>query len=415
MITAKIISIGDELLIGQVINTNASWIAEQLNLIGIKVVEILTIEDDSASIKDAISMAIAQNQIVISTGGLGPTKDDITKQTLASLFNSKLVLNNTILEANIKIFASRNLELTELNKKQAEVPENCEIIENTCGTAAGMWFNTDLGCLISLPGVPYEMKIMMEQKVIPRLKEKYKKQVIIHKTIMTSGLGESFLSERISSWEDNLPKNFKLAYLPQPGILRLRLTAVGEDERKLSTKVDEEINKLSSIIPELIYSYQDESIEESVYKVLRSKELTISTAESCTGGEIARRIVSIPGSSEVFKGAIVAYNNEAKQNLLNVSEEVLYSYGAVSEECVREMAIGAQKLLKTDYSIAVSGIAGPSGGTEKKAVGTVWIAVATPKDIISKKFLFGDNRERNILRASIAALDLLRKVLINNI
>ncbi len=409
MITAEIISIGDELLIGQVVNTNASYIATQLNLIGIKVAEILTVQDDALAIRNAINTAIGEHQVVITTGGLGPTKDDITKQTLAEIFNSKLILNESVLKNNKIFFDSRNLEFTEINRKQAEVPDNCEVIENTCGTAAGMLFNTQNGLLVSMPGVPHEMKNMMSMEVIPRLKEKYQSQVIIHKTIMTCGLGESFLSDRIAYWEDALPTNMKLAYLPQPGVLRLRLTAIGENKKILNQEVNYQVEKLSVIIPELIYSYQDESIEEVVLKILKEKKITLSTAESCTGGDISRRITSISGSSDVFKGAIIAYSNDTKKNILNVSNQTLETYGAVSEECVKEMSVGVKKLLNTDCSIAVSGIAGPTGGTDDKPVGTVWISVSTPYNTISEKFSFGDTRERNVSRASIAALNLLRK------
>ena len=282
--TAKIISIGDELLIGQVVNTNAAWLAEQLNLIGIKVDEILAISDQGKEIERAVKSAISRHDLVITTGGLGPTKDDITKQCLARIFDAKMVLNEMMLANNTAYFKARGYELTEINRKQAEVPDCCEVIENTCGTAPGMWFNTPKGVLISLAGVPYEMKTMMERDLLPRLKALNDGQIIIHKTIMTHGLGESFLSERIASWEDALPKNFKLAYLPQPGTLRLRLSAFGSDENALNTEMTKQLDELHRLIPELIYGYDNESLESVVFRLLKEKNQTLSIAESCTGG-----------------------------------------------------------------------------------------------------------------------------------
>ena len=407
--TAKIISIGDELLIGQVTNTNATWLAEQLNQIGIKVDKILAVSDKGEEIEHTVKSAISRHRLVITTGGLGPTKDDITKQCLANVFNAKLVLNENVLANNIAYFKARGYELTELNRKQAEVPDCCEVIENTCGTASGMWFDTPHnGVLISLPGVPYEMKTMMEQHLLPRLKALNGGEIIIHKTVMTHGLGESFLSERIASWEDNLPENFKLAYLPQPGILRLRLSAFGTDEKSLNAEMTKQLDELHRLIPELIYGYENERLESVVFRLLKEKKQTLSIAESCTGGYIAHRITMLPGSSAIFQGSVVAYDNNVKLNLLNVSLKTIEDFGSVSEQCVKEMAEGAKKLFKTDYAIAVSGVAGPSGGTDEKPVGTVWISVATPEKTVTKKFSYGDNRERNILRACLSALNLLR-------
>jgi nicotinamide-nucleotide amidase len=406
---AKIISIGDELLIGQVVNTNATWLAEQLNLIGIKVNEILAISDDGNEIERTVKSAISTHDLVITTGGLGPTKDDITKQCLAQIFNAKMVMNEMMLANNTARFKTRGYELTEINRRQAEVPDCCEAIENTCGTAPGMWFNTpNNGILISLPGIPYEMKTMMEHDLLPRLKALNGGQVIIHKTIMTHGLGESFLSERIASWEDALPSNFKLAYLPQPGILRLRLNAFGTDENALNAEMAKQLDELHHLIPELIYGYENDSLESVVFRLLKAKNKTLSIAESCTGGYIAHRITSLQGSSAIFEGSVVAYSYEAKQHLLDVSLQTLEKFGAVSEQCVKEMAEGSKKIFQTDYAIAVSGIAGPGGATDEKPVGTVWIAVATPEKIVAKKFSYGDNRERNILRACSSALNLLR-------
>jgi len=407
--TAKIISIGDELLIGQVVNTNAAWLAEQLNKIGIKVDEILAISDDGKEIERVVKSAISRHDLVITTGGLGPTKDDITKQCLARIFDAKMVLNEKVLANNTAFFKSRGFELTEINRKQAEVPGCCEVIENTCGTAPCMWFNTpNNGVLISLPGVPYEMKTIVERELLTRLKALNDGQIIIHKTVMTYGLGESFLSERIASWEDALPENFKLAYLPKPGILRLRLSAFGTDENALNAEMARQLEGLQNLIPELIYGYDDESLEAVIFRLLKEKKQTLSVAESCTGGYIAHRITLMPGSSEVFNGSVVVYAYEAKQKLIDVTLETLEKYGAVSEQCVVEMAEGCNKLFNTDFAIAVSGIAGPGGATDEKPVGTVWIAVATPEKTIAEKFSFGDNRERNILRACLSALNMLR-------
>jgi len=407
--TAKIISIGDELLIGQVVNTNAAWLAEQFNQIGIKVDEILAISDNGKEIERAVKSAILRHDLVITTGGLGPTKDDITKQCLAQIFDAKMVLNEMMLANNTAYFKARGYELTELNRKQAEVPDCCEVIENTCGTAPCMWFKTpNDGILISLPGVPYEMKTIVERDLLPRLKALNDGQIIIHKTIMTHGLGESFLSERIASWEDTLPANFKLAYLPQPGILRLRLSAFGTDENALNAEMTQKLDELHNLIPELIYGYDNERLESVVFRLLKEKNQTLSIAESCTGGYIAHRITLLPGSSAIFNGSVVAYAYEAKQDLLSVKLPTLEKYGAVSEPCVKEMAEGCRKLFHTDYAIAVSGIAGPGGATDEKPVGTVWIAVATPEKVVAEKFSYGDNRERNILRACLSALNLLR-------
>ncbi|MDR2906741.1 MAG: CinA family nicotinamide mononucleotide deamidase-related protein, partial [Bacteroidales bacterium] len=320
---AKLISIGDELLIGQVINTNASWLAEQLTLIGIKVTEVLTISDNGQEIETAIKSAISTHDLVITTGGLGPTKDDITKQCLAHIFNAKMVMNEAMLANNIKRFKARGFEMTEINRKQAEVPDCCEVIVNTCGTAPGMWFNTpNKGILISLAGVPFEMKTMMELNLLPRLKALNGGQFILNKTLMTQGLSESHLSDRIASWEDALPSNFKLAYLPQPGILRLRLSAFGNDETLLKQEMAKQLDEMHRLIPE-IYGYDNESLESVIFRLLKDKKQTLSTAESCTGGYIAHRITSLPGSSAVFKGSVVAYSNEVKQNLLHILPQTL--------------------------------------------------------------------------------------------
>lgn len=404
----EIISIGDELLIGQVVNTNATWMGQALNEIGIMVDTVLTIGDTEENIRQSMKLAIKHSQIILITGGLGPTKDDITKHTLAKLFDCELVENKDVMQANERMFAAKGYPMTPINRRQAYVPDCCEVIMNTCGTAPGMWFNRDGTIIISMPGVPYEMKKMMELDILPRLKALTGGEYILHQNIMTHGLGESFLSDKIATWEDALPQGFKLAYLPEPGILRLRLTAIGKDEKRLREKMEKEVSALSAFIPEYIYAYKDQTLQQSVLDILETEGYTLSTAESCTGGNIAHLITSIAGSSKVFKGGIVAYSNEIKQNLLGVKAETLATYGAVSRQTVIEMAEGARERFGSDYAISVSGIAGPTGGTEEKPVGSVWIAVSAGDETKTELFNFGDNRERNIIRASYAALNMLR-------
>ena len=425
---AEIISIGDELLIGQVINTNASWIAEKLNTIGINVQQISVISDSRKHIMKALEEAKERADIIIMTGGIGPTKDDITKTTLCEYFDTSLEFNEDAYKNVEEIFRKRGLKVTELNRKQAEIPANCKPIRNINGTAAGMWFEKDRKIFISMPGVPFEMKEMITSYILPELKKRNYDKVIFHKTILTQGIGESFLSEIIEDWENKLPENIKLAYLPSPGIVRLRLSAYSSqssvlshqksrkvNENELSDEVEELISELNKIISEYIYGYDDDTLEGIIGKLLKEKDKTLSTAESCTGGNIARMITSVPGSSEYFTGSVVAYSNKIKENILGVNTDSIKNSGAVSEIVVKEMADGIRKKFGTDYSIAITGIAGPDGGTAEKAVGTTWIAVASEKNIITSKFLFGDNRERNIVRASISALNMLRKeLLINN-
>ncbi|MBE9481830.1 MAG: competence/damage-inducible protein A [Bacteroidetes bacterium] len=410
---AEIISIGDELLIGQVVNTNASWIAEQLNLAGIEVQQITTISDKREQILKILARAYLRSDIILITGGLGPTKDDITKQTLCEFFNTSLVFNNEAYEQIYELFKARGFKVTELNRQQAELPANCIPLKNKNGTAPGMWFNKDGKIFVSMPGVPFEMKPMITEQVIPRLRKFYKTGFIIHKTILTQGIGESFLTEIISDWEKNLPENFSLAYLPQPGIVRLRITAKGNNKEKLIQEINSFSGKLQEIIPDLIFGYEKDTLEEITGKLLKDKNQTLSTAESCTGGYISHLITSVPGSSNYYIGSVIAYSNQIKESLLGVKNKTLIDNGAVSKQVVTEMALGVQQKFKTDYAIATSGIAGPDGGTEKKPVGTTWIAIATPgKKVIAKKYLFGEQRGRNIRKAALTALNMLRKELI---
>lgn len=410
---AEIISIGDELLIGQVINTNASWMAEQLNLSGIKVLQITAIGDEHQQIISTLDDAANRADVIIMTGGLGPTKDDITKQTLCQYFNTELVFNQEAYNNIEQLFRKRHFKLTAPNRKQAEVPANCTPFKNDEGSAPGMWFEKKDKIFISLPGVPFEMKSMMLNYVIPDIQKRFKTPAIFHKTVLTSGLGESWLADKIEPWASQLPENIKLAYLPQPGLVRLRLSAFGPDKQLLEKIVIEEIEKLKIYIDEFIFGYDLDTLEHIVGEQLRVKNQTVATAESCTGGYIAHLFTSVAGSSDYFKGSIIAYSNEIKHTVLNVSDKNLTESGAVSEAVVKEMAMGVRKKLGVDFAIATSGIAGPDGGTDEKPVGTTWIALATPEKTIAKLFHLGEHRQRNIRRTSLIALNLLRLELLS--
>lgn len=411
---AEIITIGDELLIGQVIDTNSAWMASQLSLIGIDVKQITTIADTRLQILHTLSEAGNRARIVLISGGLGPTSDDITKQTLCEYFDTHLIVDEAALEDITAFFKRRGIPLTELNRKQSEIPAGCIPIPNPVGTARGMWFEKENTIYISMPGVPFEMKSIMNDYVLPSLKKRFPNTIVIHRTILTSGLGESFLADRIEKWEKSLPGYIKLAYLPQPGIVRLRLTARGCHEDKLQKEIDTLTESLYGLIPELIFGEDSETLEGVIGELLLSKRQTLATAESCTGGSISQKITSIAGSSAYYKGSVVAYANEIKQKVLHIDKETIIQYGAVSKEVVEKMAQGACSVFNTDWAVSVSGIAGPDGGTEEKPVGTVWIGVAGPDGITAQKFLFGDNRERNITRATVAALQMLRKRILNN-
>ncbi|PKP33635.1 MAG: competence/damage-inducible protein A [Bacteroidetes bacterium HGW-Bacteroidetes-17] len=408
----EIINIGDELLIGQVVNTNASWMAEQFNLAGFEVVQITAISDTYSHIFEALDLAKIRADAVVVTGGLGPTNDDVTKEALCKYFDTTLVFNEEVHVQVEALFKLRGFKVTEINRKQAELPANCIPLKNIHGTAAGMWFEQDDRIIVSIPGVPFEMKTLVSDEIIPRLLKKSNPGIILNKTILTQGIGESALAEIIQNWEESLPSHFKLAYLPQPGIVRLRLTTKGSDRPKLQNELDEQTRALQRLIPKLIFGYGEDTIEQIVVETLLQKQKTISVAESCTGGYISHLITSISGSSGCFMGSIVAYDNRIKEKMIGVSKETLIKYGAVSEEVVIEMASGVQSRFNTDYAIAVSGIAGPDGGTEDKPVGTTWIAITTPdKKVIAKKYLFGEHRGRNIRKAALTALNMIRKEL----
>lgn len=413
MTNVELLTIGDELLIGQVVNTNASWMGQELNKAGFIIKQVTSISDNESAILQTLNEARKRAQVILITGGLGPTKDDITKHTLCKYFNTKLVFNEDAYKNLERIFKARGREITPTNKGQAEVPENCIALQNKNGTAPGMWFEEGDNVIVSMPGVPFEMKAMMENDVIPRLQKKYASTQIIHKTILTQGVGESFLSDMITAWEDALPANMKLAYLPSPGMVRLRLTAVGDDNDLLQ-KTDEQVNALLQLIQPFVFGFGDETIQEIVGRMLLAKAKTISLAESCTGGYVSHLITSIPGSSGYFMGSVISYDYRIKNTELNIPQEMLNEHGAVSEPVVRLMAENILKKFDTDYSIATSGIAGPGGGTAAKPVGTVWIAVASNKKTIAKKFLLGTDRLRNIQVAADTALNMIRKMLEEN-
>jgi len=409
---AVIITIGDEILIGQTIDTNSAWIANKLNLIGVDIIKIISISDKKDEIIKALDDSKQVADLVLITGGLGPTNDDITKKTLADYFGVKLVLNKVVLEHIEKFVIKRKAHMNERNIKQAEVPENCIILNNTIGTAPGMLFKHDEKTIISMPGVPFEMKELMNRHVIPLINEQEKDLHIIHKNVLTQGVPESKLAEILEKWESNLPESISLAYLPSPGLIKLRLTAKGIQKETLEKEIENSVHGLEQVIPEFICGYDSEKLEELIGEHLKNIKKTVSTAESCTGGNIAHLITSIPGSSEYYKGSVVAYSNEIKQKVLLVNRSSLDAYGAVSKQVVEEMAKGIINVYGTDFAIATSGIAGPDGGTKEKPVGITWIAVANHSDIYSKKYIFGDQRERNIQRASLTALNMLQKLIL---
>ena len=411
-----LISIGDELLIGQTVNTNAAWLGEQLNLLGYKVVAGVVIPDDENAILNALDELSIKADLIIITGGLGPTKDDITKHTLCDYFDTKLERNLVIEQQIVDYFNSRQLPILQTNKDQALIPSACELLPNSRGTASGMWFEKDKKIFISLPGVPYEMKGIISEIVIPKLlKKSNNDHILIHKTIRTHGMGESFLAEVIKDWEDKLSHDdIKLAYLPSPGIVKLRLSLLGKNQKTLNLKLEEHIQYLKKIIPNQIYGYEDDTMEGVVGQLLSAKNETVATAESCTGGAVAKMITSVSGSSAYFEGSIISYSNLIKINHLHVDENTLNEYGAVSEQVVEQMAIGVRRNLNTQYGLATSGIAGPTGGTPEKPVGTIWIATAGPNGVKSKKLNLGYSRERNIHVTSLSVLNMLRLELLQN-
>ena len=422
-ICASIITIGDELLIGQTIDTNSAWIAQELNKIGIWVKKRIAVGDVWDDIWKALDEEVRDAEIIIITGGLGPTADDITKPLLCKYFGGKMVINEKVLEHIKYLFEKvyqRPGPILERNIKQAEVPDVCDVLHNARGTAPGMWFSPaplnprQRGTVISLPGVPYEMKGLMTDEVLPRLQKSFLLPSIVHRTIFTAGQGESFIAELIKDFEASLPSHIKLAYLPGYGIVRLRLTASGLDKKILDDELGPFINQLKTLVNDFFVTDKDEELEEVIGKILKERNKTMATAESCTGGYIAHLITSVTGSSAYYKGSVVSYANEAKENILGVQPETLMSNGAVSEETVIQMTKGVLEKLKVDYAIATSGIMGPDGGSDEKPVGTVWIAVGNRNKVETRKFLFRFNRERNIIQTSLTALNMLRIIILEN-
>jgi nicotinamide-nucleotide amidase len=409
--TVSIVTIGDEILIGQITDTNAVWIARKMTALGMQVREIVSISDTPGHITATLDRLLGQTNLVLMTGGLGPTKDDLTKQTLNDYFGGRLVVDEKVLATITEFFQKRGRTMIESNRRQAEVPDVCRALPNDHGTAPGMWFERDGTIVISMPGVPYEMKPMVTDQVIPALKSRLEIPTLVHRTIMTYAVPESYLAEMISEWENNLPDCMKLAYLPRPGIVRLRLTVTGKCAEKAGELLDVQTEKLKEKIGDHIFGYDDLPIEKVIGDLLREKGLTVSVAESCTGGNIARLLTSIPGSSAYLKGALVAYSNEVKTGNLGVPAALIETHGAVSREVVEAMAKGALKQLGSDVSMATSGIAGPDGGTEEKPVGLVWIAVASGDTVYSREFRFGGHRELVIEQSSIMAIGLLYKLL----
>lgn len=409
---AEIITIGDEILIGQVVDTNSAWIGEQLNRYGIEVFQITSVHDDARQIKEAISQAAQHADLVLITGGLGPTKDDITKKVLCDYFDCKLVLNEQVLEHVTNMLSRRNVDINQLNKDQALVPEKCDVLHNTNGTAPGMWFEQNDTIYVSMPGVPFEMMGLMEQAILPRLQKNGKVKSIYHQTVLVYGVPESMLAEKIEPWENALPDFIKLAYLPNQLMIRLRLSAYGTNKEVLKTEVSRQIELLKAYLPEQIFGYNKDSLAGVTGQLLAKGKLTLGIAESCTGGNIAHMFTENPGSSVYLKGGIVAYSNEVKEALLHVQATTLEAHGAVSREVALEMAQGAMDALQTDYAIATTGIAGPDGGSEEKPVGTVWIAVVSKQSQTVHCYNFAHNRERNILRSSQAAINQLRQLIL---
>jgi len=410
-VKVEIITIGDEILIGQIVDTNSAWMAVELNKVGFELAQITSVHDNSNHITESIEMALNRADIVLFTGGIGPTKDDLTKQTLCNYFDSSLVFNQEVYNDIEEMLKYRKIAINELTRQQAMVPDKCTVIRNPVGTAPITWFEKDGKIIVSMPGVPYEMKCAMENEVIPRLQKFFKTPVVIHKTVQVYGIPESVLALKIADWENALPTNIHLAYLPNYGIVKLRLSGISDDSLALEFSINQQIAGLSEIIGNAIISYEDIPVENLIGNLLLSKGKMLAIAESCTGGNIAHRITLIPGCSNYFKGSVVAYSNEVKTNILKVSAENIEKNGAVSKEVVEQMAIGIKKLLQSDVAISTSGIAGPTGGSIDKPVGTVWIAVCSDEKLISREFKFGALRQQNIERATQAALLMLKEIL----
>ncbi|MFK7813953.1 MAG: competence/damage-inducible protein A [Maribacter sp.] len=412
---AEIITIGDEILIGQIVDTNSAFIAKELNKIGISVYQITSVQDDRKHILEALAEAKTRAQIIIVTGGLGPTKDDITKHTFCEYFDDTLVRDPKVLEHIEELFKKyiTTTKISEINRDQALVLSKSTALHNAYGTAPGMWLKEDDTVFVSLPGVPFEMKNLITNAVIPRLVEEFERPYILHKTLVTYGLGESAIAEKIEDWENNLPSFIKLAYLPNLGKVRLRLSAKGPDREMLVESIETEMQKLHPLIGDIMYGFEDEeTLEMVVAKLITAKGFTLATAESFTGGKIAQRITAIPGASTYFKGSVVSYATETKIEVLGVSESVIKVHSVVSEAVAKAMAENVQKLLKTDFAIATTGNAGPTKGDSEADVGTVYIGIATPKGVFAQEFMMGNHRERIVQKSVNKAFELLQKELL---
>lgn len=408
----EIINIGDELLIGQVINSNAARMGKALLDGGFTTRRMITISDSKEDILSSIDMRLTNTKVLIFSGGLGPTRDDLTKNVLAEYFDTELVFNQEAYDEIETMFRKRKFKMTETNKEQAYLPEKCTSLPNPVGTARGMWFEKDDLIVISLPGVPFELNYLMEHQVMPRLIEHFQTEPLHNLTVMTMGIGESFLSDIIHDWEMALPKDISLAYLPEYGSVRLRMSCANTNPETSQLLLQKELATLQPLIKDYIYGYNDVSMSEVIGQLLEQKQYTLATAESCTGGYISHLITAIAGSSVYFKGSVVSYANEVKTAVLGVNSNDIEVYGAVSEQVVKQMAEGVKRNLNTDYAIATSGIAGPSGGSIAKPVGTVWVAIATPDKTVTECFNLGEHRGRNIERSAVMALNMLRKELI---
>jgi nicotinamide-nucleotide amidase len=409
---AEIISIGDELLIGQTINTNASWIGAELSLIGIPVKWGVAVADDQQAILQAVDLAMNRSELVIVTGGLGPTKDDITKHTLCQYFDTTLEINQEVLQRIELIFKNKNRPMLDVNLQQAALPKSCEVIQNFHGTASGMWFEKNGSILVSLPGVPYEMKGMMKDFLLEKFQQRFQVSAVYHRTILTTGIGESFLADQMADWENRIREaGLGLAYLPSPGMVKLRITSSkGETD---APQIEAFFEELKERMPQYVFGRENDTLNGVVGKLLKSQNKTLGTVESCTSGGLAKYITETPGASDYFQGSLVTYSNRLKKLLAHVQSNTLKTVGAVSEQTVAEMAVGGLLSLGVDYCISTSGTAGPDGGTEEIPVGTIWISVASKTKVISKKLNLGDNRERNVQMTIFASLNLLRCVLLN--
>ena len=414
---AAIITIGDEILIGQIVDTNSGFIAKSLDKIGVDIHEMISISDNKKHILETFATLQNQVDLVLITGGLGPTKDDITKHTFCEYFEDQLVRNEEVEKHVIELIEkAMNRPASQMNKDQALVPSKCTVLHNAVGTAPGMWMKKENTVYISLPGVPYEMKYILENGIIPKIVKEYQRPYIIHKTILTYGQGESLVAERIEDWENNLPEFIKLAYLPSPGRVRLRLSARGIDKELLEQKINENVLSLTQLIGDIIVGYEeDETIEVMLGRLLTSKKATLATAESCTGGKIAQVITSVPGASNYFKGSVVSYATETKISVLGISPEIIKEYSVVSFEVAKQMALAVKKMMNTDYAIATTGNAGPSKGDGNSEIGTVFIAIATPTDLIVEEFNFGQPRVKVIDRAVNKAFEMLQKEILKNV